>query len=297
MRAAWYERTGTAREVLVVGEMPDPVPGPGEVRVALKTSGVNPSDWKARMGSRPMLGPRIIPHSDGALTSSKHVRAPAAADVADKVAAVAGPAGNLLERDAAFDESGNCRIGVLAPQIALVSQLFCAGQQVRIDCRRPDRCTDVTHRAAHRLDERCAGVFHQMPAVGHLDGLWQRPAHGLAIAPAAITRHDLDPWMLRQPSLHGGRLSVRQQSHDPPSFQIADDCPVAMVPPERPVIDANDHQVIGRHHRTSADDPQQGIVADGQHEPLGKTCSWPAAECQAQMMDDALQPRCPACSW
>jgi NADPH2:quinone reductase len=66
VRAAWYERTGTAREVLVVGEMSDPVPGPGEVRVALKTSGVNPSDWKARMGSRPMLGPRIIPHSDGA---------------------------------------------------------------------------------------------------------------------------------------------------------------------------------------------------------------------------------------
>lgn len=66
MRAAWYERTGKAREVLVVGEMPDPVPGAGEVRVALRTSGVNPSDWKARMGSRPMLGPRIIPHSDGA---------------------------------------------------------------------------------------------------------------------------------------------------------------------------------------------------------------------------------------
>lgn len=66
MRAAWYERTGTAREVLVVGEMPDAEPGPGEVRVRLATSGVNPSDWKARMGSRPMIAPRIIPHSDGA---------------------------------------------------------------------------------------------------------------------------------------------------------------------------------------------------------------------------------------
>ena len=66
MRAAWYERTGPAREVLVVGEMPDPEPGPGEVRVKLATSGVNPSDWKARTGSRPMIAPRIIPHSDGA---------------------------------------------------------------------------------------------------------------------------------------------------------------------------------------------------------------------------------------
>jgi NADPH2:quinone reductase len=36
------------------------------VRVALKTSGVNPSDVKARGGSRPILAPRIIPQSDGA---------------------------------------------------------------------------------------------------------------------------------------------------------------------------------------------------------------------------------------
>jgi NADPH:quinone reductase len=66
MRAAWYERTGAARDVLVVSEMPAIEPGPGEVRIALKTSGVNPSDVKARGGSRPMLASRIIPQSDGA---------------------------------------------------------------------------------------------------------------------------------------------------------------------------------------------------------------------------------------
>lgn len=66
MRAAWYERNGSAREVLEVGEMPDPVPGHGEVRVRVHASGVNPSDWKARSGSRPIAHPRVIPHSDGA---------------------------------------------------------------------------------------------------------------------------------------------------------------------------------------------------------------------------------------
>jgi NADPH2:quinone reductase len=66
MRAAWYERNGPARDVLVVGEMPTPTPGPGEVLVRLATSGVNPSDWKTRAGTRPMAGPRVIPHSDGA---------------------------------------------------------------------------------------------------------------------------------------------------------------------------------------------------------------------------------------
>jgi NADPH2:quinone reductase len=68
MRAAWYERRGPAREVLIVGEMPDPQPGPGEVRLALSVSGLSPGDIKKRAGwqGAPMEYPRIIPHSDGA---------------------------------------------------------------------------------------------------------------------------------------------------------------------------------------------------------------------------------------
>jgi NADPH2:quinone reductase len=66
MRAVWYERNGAA-DVLHVGEMPDPTPGPGEVRVRIVTSGVNPSDWKRRQGlTRRMEFPRVIPHQDGA---------------------------------------------------------------------------------------------------------------------------------------------------------------------------------------------------------------------------------------
>lgn len=70
MKAAYYERTGPAGEVLVLGEMPDPQPGPGEVRVRLQWSGVNPSDVKSRGGVRPgpMPFPRVVPHSDGAGT-------------------------------------------------------------------------------------------------------------------------------------------------------------------------------------------------------------------------------------
>src|SRR4029077_9498187 len=67
MRPAWYERTGSAREVLRLGEMPDPTPGPGEVLVRIHASGVNPSDVKSRAGARaPIAFPRVIPHSDGA---------------------------------------------------------------------------------------------------------------------------------------------------------------------------------------------------------------------------------------
>src|SRR5689334_903112 len=67
MKAVWYERTGPAGEVLTYGEMPTPVAGPGEVRVQLEASGVNPADVGRRGGGhRPMEYPRVIPNSDGA---------------------------------------------------------------------------------------------------------------------------------------------------------------------------------------------------------------------------------------
>ena len=67
MRAAYYETNGSAREVLRVGEVDTPQAGPGEVRVKLSHSGVNPSDVKSRQGAtRKIAWPRVIPHSDGA---------------------------------------------------------------------------------------------------------------------------------------------------------------------------------------------------------------------------------------
>jgi NADPH2:quinone reductase len=69
MIAAWYEKKGPAREVLQVGELPDTEPGPGEVRVRVAASGVNPTDTKARgalRGNSAMPFPRVVPHQDGA---------------------------------------------------------------------------------------------------------------------------------------------------------------------------------------------------------------------------------------
>lgn len=67
MRAVWYERTGAAATVLTVGETPTPDAGPGEIRVRLEASGVNPADVGRRSGSyRQMEFPRVVPNSDGA---------------------------------------------------------------------------------------------------------------------------------------------------------------------------------------------------------------------------------------
>ena len=66
MRAAMYRETGDSG-VLSVEEIPTPEPGPGDVRVRIACSGVNPTDWKTRSGmtgaapSEPQ-----VPHQDGA---------------------------------------------------------------------------------------------------------------------------------------------------------------------------------------------------------------------------------------
>ena len=70
MKAAWYEKQGAARDVLVVSEMNDPQPCAGEVRIRIAFSGVNPGDVKKREDAFGvgMPYPRVIPHSDGSGT-------------------------------------------------------------------------------------------------------------------------------------------------------------------------------------------------------------------------------------
>lgn len=67
MKAAFYEATGPAADVLRLADVPTPEPAPGEVRVRVLWSGVNPSDVKSRAGRPgvPMPFARVIPHSDG----------------------------------------------------------------------------------------------------------------------------------------------------------------------------------------------------------------------------------------
>jgi NADPH:quinone reductase len=68
MKAAWYERQGAPSSVLVVGDMPTPERGPGEVRIRVAASGINPGDVKKRQDAFGvgMPFPRVVPHSDGA---------------------------------------------------------------------------------------------------------------------------------------------------------------------------------------------------------------------------------------
>ncbi|PCN47971.1 NADPH:quinone reductase [Curtobacterium sp. 'Ferrero'] len=67
MRSVVYSKPGDS-SVLTLEERPLPEPGPGEVRVRVVVSGVNPTDWKARTGGTygdDLPFPEITPDQDG----------------------------------------------------------------------------------------------------------------------------------------------------------------------------------------------------------------------------------------
>lgn len=60
MKAILFNHYGDA-SVLKLGEMPDPHPGPGEVRIHVRAAGVNPVDYKIRMGYLKERMPNQLP--------------------------------------------------------------------------------------------------------------------------------------------------------------------------------------------------------------------------------------------
>src|SRR5712692_2740160 len=70
MKAVVYSEAG-GPEVLRFVDRPEPVPGAGEVLVRMAVSGVNPTDWKSRLGGPgPIAGAPLekVPNQDGAGT-------------------------------------------------------------------------------------------------------------------------------------------------------------------------------------------------------------------------------------
>jgi NADPH2:quinone reductase len=67
MKAAVYRTPGSARDVLTIENVDRPEPGPGEVLVRVRASGVNPTDFKTRAGATPRpIDEFQVPNQDGA---------------------------------------------------------------------------------------------------------------------------------------------------------------------------------------------------------------------------------------
>ncbi len=61
MKAVRFTRFG-GPEVLEIVDLPDPHPGPGEVRIAVRAAGINASDWKNRRGLMDEDLPQTLGH-------------------------------------------------------------------------------------------------------------------------------------------------------------------------------------------------------------------------------------------
>ena len=61
MKAVRFSQFG-GPEVLEIVDLPDPHPGPGQVRIAVRAAGVNPSDWKKRKGLMDPELPQTMGH-------------------------------------------------------------------------------------------------------------------------------------------------------------------------------------------------------------------------------------------
>src|SRR5690349_17204124 len=86
MKAARFSQFG-GPEVLEIVDLPDPHPGPGQVRIAVRAAGVNPSDWKKRKGlmDGELPGAEPVAYGEG-LAARVRALAPGGVDTALDVA-------------------------------------------------------------------------------------------------------------------------------------------------------------------------------------------------------------------
>src|SRR4051812_12999263 len=102
MKASFFRAHG-GPEVFEYGELPDPVPGPGEMLVDIYAASINAADWKMRLGH---YGTMKFPHVPGR-------------DFSGVVAALGAGANDFKVGDAVF---GVCEVpaeGAYAERIAV----------------------------------------------------------------------------------------------------------------------------------------------------------------------------------
>jgi hypothetical protein len=183
------------------------------------------------------------------------------------------------------------RTGASCVSACNVSDALGCGEQPRIDRGRADDLANLSHRPAHGVEEATAGILHEVPPVGDLDSLRQSSGDRLAVSAPSVAGDDLDRGILLQQHLRGRRLAVREERYDTAAFEIADQGAVAVVAAPGEVVDADDAARIGACGRPAADDAQERISTDGQHEALGEARTGSTTECEREVMDYLLQPR------
>lgn len=175
MKAVWYTTQGRPEDVLQYGDQPTPSAGPGEVRVALRASGVNPADMNRRAGrGYGMEGPLVIPNSDGSGIVDEIGTGVDPAWLGKRVWIYNGQRGGRLHGTAAE---------YIALDVGLVAELpgstsFTEGACLGIPCMTAHRCVTL------RGDLRGATVLVSggAGAVGHYAIQWAKRLGARVIA-------------------------------------------------------------------------------------------------------------------
>ncbi len=143
MRAVVYSEAGEP-DVLRLVERPLPEPGPSEVRVRLRVSGVNPTDWKARRGE--LAFPEVVPNQDGAGTIDAVGEGVDASRIGERV---------WLWEAAWQRADGTAQEHVVLPERQAVrlpdGVSFDAGASLGIPALTAHRCLTVSELGPHRL--------------------------------------------------------------------------------------------------------------------------------------------------
>ena len=178
MRAALYREFGAAREVLELGDVDTPEPGPGEVLVRLETSAINPSDVKKRAGAFPGLLDNgfVIPNSDGAGVIES------VGEGVDK--------NRKGERVWVFQAQHERRFGTAAEYVAISSN--CAPRLPQKADFDVGACLGIPAMTAHRavfadgeVEDRTLLIMGGAGRVGHYAIQWARRAGATVIATAS----------------------------------------------------------------------------------------------------------------
>lgn len=112
-----------------------------------------------------------------------------------------------------------------------------------------------------------------MPSVRDLLGIRQTFGDGFTVAAAAIAGDNGYRGMSCKPGTRCLKGTVWQQGNRFAPLQIANDRPVGLTPPKGEVVDADDIEFIVPCKDASPYDPQQGVLAHGRHQALGKSGS------------------------
>ena len=121
---------------------------------------------------------------------------------------------------------------------------------------------DLPHRFAHGIEKGMAGVFHEMPAVGDLIGMWQGLCGGQRISAPTVSCDDFDLRLLDQPRLSSRRLPIWQQCDCLSPLKIANDRAISMIAAPCPIIDADNARWRWRRMIVPANGSQQRIIAN-----------------------------------